>query len=878
MQFLILCLCFPINAQEKARGLSVNSVLIKVNKANKEANKEVSVSQSLNVSSAYSTMVQLPFFDNFTLPLISTYQHYPDTTYWSYTNVYVNSILSLNPPEYGVASLGILGQSNSLYSSADSLSYMASDTLTSNPINLNYPAKDNIYLSFYYQPRNFGYSIDGNGKIDSLLLDFYYPITADSGQWENVWKVPADITDKITVFNKKMIPIDSSKYLQAGFRFRFHNLTPDTVKRAVSPDSIGIWNLANVFLDTGRNVHDSLPIAIIDTLPFIDDFSRFGPYPDPKKWADRNVFINSTFPLNPPTIGVATFDALNSEGLLYNGPLNTPFQADILTSNTINLTGHPSDSVYLSFFYEPEGIGGPEGAAPDTTDSLILDFFNPDPLLSDSSKWHTVWSVSGRDTAIVFNQVLIPIIDPIYFNNRFRFRFRNYATIHSNPDAGEMSNGDFWHIDYVRLAAHRNYQDTAINDVAMVYPMSSLLLDYQAIPPQQFYPGQFDLTLSTINAYCKNNNSYSELQIPTVDFKVNIKDMYTGFDTIIGATVESDTGGRFFSPPVNTGYTFNSITSSTDSALFEVEGILSTNSSDVNKWNDTAKFLQVFKNYYAYDDGSAESGYGIEGNQSNNAMVAMQFTTYNPDTLTGLAVYFEPTYNNVSLQYSFTYAVWNDNNGQPGQIIHQSSGNDSVHYGGFYIYKFDTTISAFDSIHNIDTIINGVPKIINDSIFITKIVPKPEPVPGPGIFYVGWIQTEANFLNVGLDLNTNLNPAKLFVNYQTPWQQSAINGTVMMRPVVGNISQTYLSKKPTLTLQKIILYPNPANNYVTINGINDNSTVKATIYNITGHTMFKGILSESNTINTSNLPDGMYIVVLQTNENSYSPVKLLIKR
>ena len=83
------------------------------------------------------------------------------------------------------------------------------------------------------------------------------------------------------------------------------------------------------------------------SLPFIDDFSGALPYPNPSLWADAAVYINPNYGVNAPTYGVA----------------------DYLTSQPINLGNKaPSDSVYLSFFYQPEGLG----EQPDAKDSLVV--------------------------------------------------------------------------------------------------------------------------------------------------------------------------------------------------------------------------------------------------------------------------------------------------------------------------------------------------------------------------------------------------------------------------------------------------------------------------------------------------------------------------
>ena len=51
------------------------------------------------------------------------------------------------------------------------------------------------------------------------------------------------------------------------------------------------------------------------SLPFIDDFSYDFPQVNPDLWQQSSVFVNRNYPINPPTIGVATFDGMNEKGL-----------------------------------------------------------------------------------------------------------------------------------------------------------------------------------------------------------------------------------------------------------------------------------------------------------------------------------------------------------------------------------------------------------------------------------------------------------------------------------------------------------------------------------------------------------------------------------
>ena len=112
-------------------------------------------------------------------------------------------------------------------------------------------------------------------------------------------------------------------------------------------------------------------------LPFIDDFSYEGPYPDANLWQDKEVYVNNTMSATPPTRGVATLDGLNEYGRPYFAqPFNSGL-ADSLTCLPLDLSGYtPNDSIYLSFYYQPQGLG----FAPEASDSLFLYFTHVQPF------------------------------------------------------------------------------------------------------------------------------------------------------------------------------------------------------------------------------------------------------------------------------------------------------------------------------------------------------------------------------------------------------------------------------------------------------------------------------------------------------------------
>ncbi|HNY56122.1 MAG TPA: hypothetical protein PKI86_10860, partial [Chitinophagales bacterium] len=53
------------------------------------------------------------------------------------------------------------------------------------------------------------------------------------------------------------------------------------------------------------------------SLPFFDDFYQNEIYPNPGLWQDNFVFINTTYPKETITVGVATFDGTDARGKPY---------------------------------------------------------------------------------------------------------------------------------------------------------------------------------------------------------------------------------------------------------------------------------------------------------------------------------------------------------------------------------------------------------------------------------------------------------------------------------------------------------------------------------------------------------------------------------
>ncbi len=538
----------------------------------------------------------------------------------------------------------------------------------------------------------------------------------------------------------------------------------------VSAQEVITGLVRNRQLETARPAPSVLKGAAAEEpvlLPFSDDFSGDSIYPSIARWTDLQVFVNNTYSVKQPSAGIATFDCLDESGSLHTGASQAVFEADRLTSRAINLNYLPSDSLFLSFLYEAGGVAD----LPETDDSLTLGFWAP-----GEEKWYSIWRTGGKQTDGFVN-VIIPITDPRYLVNGFRFRFTSYASLSgAGTEPSRAGNADHWNIDHVLLDKGRSVHDTVIHDVALTLPQRSLVKEYEAMPWRHFRQAYLSAMSPVVPVSYRNNDTI----VRNVTRHIRITDMSTG-----AVVREFDAGAANTDPLTNVKYeapllyTFNT-SSSADTAQFLLTVSLITDDFDPKK-NDTLKYIQRFADYFAIDDGSAEAGYGINGQGSRNAMAALRFRSFLPDSVTGISFCFNDAYDNAN-QRGFDIMVWADDNGSPGILLGSSTGPIAAPSGN----------------------ING---------FVTYLFAKPVRV--TDYFWIGWRQASETFLNIGLDLNTE--PAgRHYFHLSGEWQESQAPGVIMMRPVMKGSGSATSSDNGTLVNDMFSLYPNPTDGFVTI--------------------------------------------------------------
>jgi hypothetical protein len=502
-------------------------------------------------------------------------------------------------------------------------------------------------------------------------------------------------------------------------------------------------------------------------LPFSDDFSGSGIFPSAQRWADIQVFINNTFSVKQPSAGIATFDCLDESGRLYEGASQAVFAADRLTSRAIDLGYLPSDSIFLSFSYEAGGIAD----LPEEDDSLTLSFWAP-----GEEKWYSIWRTGGGPTD-GFRKVIIAVTDPRYLMNGFRFMFTGYASLAGViSEPSQAGNADQWNLDQVFLDSHRSVHDTVIHDVALTLPPRSLVKEYEAMPWRHFRQAY----LSAMSPVAVINYRNNDTIVRNVTRHITITDLANNLvvrDFDAGASNADPLSDITYSAPLL--YTYNTSTSP-DTARFMVTVSLITDDFDP-KGNDTLKYIQYFSDYFAIDDGTAEAGYGINGQGSRNAMAALRFRSFIADSVTGIRFCFNDAYNNAN-QRGFDLMVWADDNGRPGALLGTSAGpvatpGDEIN--GFVTYSFQKPVSVSD------------------------------------LFWIGWKQDTETFLNAGLDLNTSPAGRQYFL-LGGEWQESQAPGVIMMRPVMKGSGTSTSSDEGTLMNDLFRVYPNPSDGHLTL--------------------------------------------------------------
>ncbi len=572
-------------------------------------------------------------------------------------------------------------------------------------------------------------------------------------------------------------------------------------------------------------------------LPFWDDFSTSIGAIDTAWWtlgSQQQVIVKTGIGIDPPTVGVATFDGVDALGQPYlPGP--TDGGVDSLVSHYIDLTQVPANlrsTVYLSFFYQFYGLG----ESPEEQDSLILYFKNVD------GQWDKMWPKQGETYSTdptIFTEIFTQVNGTQYFHPEFQFMFK--ATGRQN---GWLDN---WLVDYVYMDKRRFATDNSYLDRAFTSPPTSIFNQYTAIPYDDFVAAtNKNILFAPSRTKIRNLENF----IQPIKYSINLYDTLNSI--LIEEIIKDSTLVLFEKKSKNVpGIPLNPslLDTSVDSLYLMLEYTAKTkdkylvdsiynngvdtvfydslNVKEISlRVNDTLRSYFNLNNYYAYDDGTAEYGAGINQPQGK---IAVQFNVLVGKYLNRIDIYF-PNVQGNQTGVPLELFVLNDFEGNENSVRFQS--NIAISHSGineFITYELSTPIFVTDT------------------------------------FFIGFTSLSSNqdWLAVGLDKNTDSSD-KIFVNVDGKWApNTTVQGSLMIRPYFTTTAPI-LGTKEKKSID-ISAFPNPSNGRLHIKG----SYLSLSLVNVLGKQVPYKMISNTELHFNVSTPQ-MLILIIETKEGIVS--------
>lgn len=581
------------------------------------------------------------------------------------------------------------------------------------------------------------------------------------------------------------------------------------------------------------------------TLPFFDDFSRpTGHQPDTALWLPLGgTFVGNGFAHVPPSVNTATFDGVDALGNPYDFSKEQPIgKTDSLVSHWFDLERIGSgNQVVFEFYWQAGGLG----ELPDETDSLLLQGYR---FINDSTyDWATIWSVSGAEENILpirFRKERVLMKDAEFFHPNFKFKFQSVGR--------KTGAFDTWQLDYVLVYVDGRDNPLKRIDIAMGISPNPIFKEYTAIPtsillerPEQFLADTLKTsihnlsdTINVIRPRCAvkelvTNTFLSEL--PTVAFSENGQDRFQE-NAFIGQVVE---GGRRRGERLHL-YALHSLNlPRRDSLKISYQFWIETGEKNElipTRNNDTLTTNVVLKDFWAYDDGEAEYGIGIN---KRFGKLAYRFHTPRRDTLTHIDICFPKLGFDLGSE-NFNLFVW--------AAIDTLDERKSI-----VLHRQNVSFRYANNRNTFTRFALSVPVVVE------------------GNYFIGFEQLGDLMLVVGYDQNTQ-GGKNVFYNVRSKWEKNQnFLGSMMIRPVFQKRIVTHLDNAAESFIN---IFPNPATTTLYIEGA---TLKKVIITNMMGKVCLEAD-SFLERLDIGKLENGLYIIQLYTHDEKSFTKKLWIAK
>ncbi len=666
-----------------------------------------------------------------------------------------------------------------------------------------------------------------------------------------------------------------------------------------------------------RSVQDEEPLS----LPVFDDFSTSKVYPNPMIWEDRDVFVNKNAAYRSVNTGTATFDAVDDKGVPYIDADWIPFEADHLTSKTIRLDSifepfpkevTAEDSIYLSFFYQPQGVGN----APEPWDTLVVEFNYydyEDLILADVDSIIVLSDdvmAADQDTIFPSDTIYSPeSCDPNLFMISVDTVFRGENILVPCHEYYEPSLkwNQVWHAEGMKLEEFK--QAYGRNFVQVILPVTDTMyfhkdfkfrfMNYASIANEINTAYRSNVDQWNVDyVFLDENRSKGDTTYRVLSFSESAPSFLKHYQVmpyrqyLAGATVSSKTALEMYITNLdkverNTFYKYT---------IDQVNGDYSFTYGTAGNCNLKPSYLMENEGFQNCDDCAQHACppaklFALDFALDTAAFVVKHYISDSSDTeiIVDSSIYHQGFYN---------YFAYDDGTPEAG-IGMSESGNklaaqftlnvaDTLRGVQMYFNRTvnDANAQFFDLIVWRDN--NGQPG--EEAFRLQSMKPRwedglyhfysyvfDEPIILSGNFYVGMEQFNSTNLNIGFDRNNDASE-RIFYNDNQGWYTSTIQGAPMIRPMIGPEGIYGINDAQVRSLTAINIYPNPTTGQFSLDQqvLQESNHISLSIHNMFGAKVHQQIYTQG-PVDVSKLSPGMYTVRVLADDRLYM-AKVLISR
>lgn len=655
-------------------------------------------------------------------------------------------------------------------------------------------------------------------------------------------------------------------------------------------------------------------------LPFVDDFSMGVGYPNAQLWQDGQAFVNSTYPVFPPSIGVATLDALDANGKMYSHASREAFGADTLTSNLIrldsNFTLHRqmqvADSLYFSFYYQPGGgcrvTPAVEweriGDAPEFDDELILEFGYATGNVIFTGFQYGEYILGPDEHYIAGDTMENPFMPGCIY------------IFESNAYSGEtimIPTDSLFGPEYVWNEVWSSH-GCKLDDWLAENPLQYFKQVLIPITDQQYFRNNFQFRFRNyasidLDSWSSNNivgwaSNCDQWHIDYVRLDVNRSqnDVYVNDVTFVSPTTsalklyQSMPWHQYRTTDMASNFQNDLSNLSASGKNTAYHYMVRKNGSNVfaspeNYENASPYHTGGLHTYPYHANPGIDFAYQYDNQDSAvfNITHVFRMEGTNDELLHNDTCVFE--------QKFYNYYAYDDGTAEGGYCLLSSEGNpESSIAVQFTLAQPDTLRCVrmwFNSVlndENVDyftlkvwddnggqpgeelySLASQLPQFAEDFLDFVNYYPE-EPIPVSGTFYVGFTQSHNTQLNVGFDQNNDAR-GHFFYRTTNDWRESFYRGAPMIRPVLGAAYDH--SGVHNYTETSVKLYPNPTNDIVFVDMEYD-ANVQYQLFDVYGRMLEMNALNDK-CIRLSSYTPGVYLVKI-LKDNKIISTEKIIKR